>query len=88
MNTQLLIISALVGWCGTPWPHPWPWPRPEPDPDPWLIKVIGIVGGLLGGWAISQMADASLLSAVVGGWLGSVILSDLYGIARGGLKRG
>jgi hypothetical protein len=89
MYTQLLIVSALVGWCGTPWPRPWPWPWPPPgpDPDPWLAKVIGVVGGLLGGWLISQMAEPGLLSAVVGGWIGSVLLTDIIGLARGGLKR-
>lgn len=89
MTVQLFIVSALVGWCGTPWPRPWPWPWPPPgpDPDPWLTKVIGVVGGLVGGWVISQLVDPGLLSAAVGGWVGAVIFSDVYGLVMGGLKR-
>jgi hypothetical protein len=90
MSVPLLIVSALVGWCGTPWPRrwPWPWPPPGPDPDPWLTKVIGVVGGLIGGFVVGQLADPGLLAAVVGGWVGAVLLSEIYGLATPGLKRG
>lgn len=91
MNAQLFVLMALVGWCGTPWPRKWPWP-PPPDPDPWMNKVIGVVGGILGGWAISAMVgDAGangVITAAVGAWVGSNILNDIYGLATGGLKRG
>jgi hypothetical protein len=88
MSAQLFILSALVGWCGTPWPRPWPWPPPGPDPNPWLAKIIGVVGGLVGGWALGSMSDPGLLTAAVGGWVGAVVLTDIYGLATGGLKRG
>lgn len=93
MNVQVLILSILVGWCGTPWPRPWPfpWPPPTPDPNPWLSKAIGVVGGVVGGWAISTMAGGVIIegfvATVVGAWIGSVILNEAYGLATGGLQR-
>lgn len=93
MNVQFLVLSALVGWCGTPWPRPWPfpWPPPDPDPNPWISKFVGLVGGVAGGWLISTVAGVIItegfVAAVVGAWLGSRILSDVYGLAAGGLKR-
>ena len=98
MNVQLLVLTALVGWCGTPWPRPWPfpWPPPGPDPDPWLSKAVGVVGGIVGGWAITTMAGVvaegvvagGFVTAAIGAWVGSKILSEVYGLAKGGLKRG
>ena len=90
MNGQLLLLAALVGWCGTPWPRPWPWPWPGPDPgpDPWMSKIIGVVGGLVGGWALASMAGGdSLVATAVGAWVGSVLFNNIYGLATGGLKR-
>ena len=91
MNVQMLVVMALVGWCGTPWPRPWPWPWPPPgpDPDPWLSKVIGVVGGIVGGWAISTLAGADgFVAAAVGAWIGSKVFNEVYGLVIGGLKRG
>ena len=47
-----------------------------------------LVGSLIGGFVVGQLADPGLLAAVVGGWVGSVLLSEIYGLATGGLKRG
>ena len=93
MNWQLLILTALVGWCGTPWPRPWPFPwPPPPDPNPWISKVIGVVGGVVGGWAVSTVAGVIIVdgfvAAAIGAWIGSVILNEIYAVATGGLKRG
>ena len=94
MNVQLIVLSALVGWCGTPWPRPWPfpWPGPDPDPNPWISKVVGVAGGVVGGWLIGTIAGAIItdgfVAAAVGAWAGSIILSDVYGLVMGGLKRG
>jgi hypothetical protein len=95
METQLWVVSALVGWCGTPWPRPWPFPwppPPDPDPNPWISKVIGVVGGLAGGWAVTTLAGGvttdGFVVAAVGAWVGSKILSEVYGLATGGLRRG
>jgi hypothetical protein len=94
MNAQLLVLSALVGWCGTPWPRPWPfpWPVAGPTPNPWISKVIGVVGGVVGGWGVSTMAGGVItdgfVAAAIGAWVGSKILSDVYGLTTGGLNRG
>jgi predicted lipid-binding transport protein (Tim44 family) len=90
MNTQFLVLAAFVGWCGTPWPRrwPWPWPPPPPDPNPWISKIIGVIGGIAGGWALGSMGGAEGIVAVaIGAWAGSVFFNDLYGLATGGLKR-
>jgi len=57
VNFQLLVLWLLVGWCATPlliwWRFPIPGPGdPGPGPgEPWpIIKAIGVVGGLIGGW--------------------------------------
>jgi hypothetical protein len=90
MDEWLFVWWALVGWCGTvPRPRfPLP-PPPPPGPDPWY-RVAGVIGGLAGGWAFSQMfaagdASMALLAATsgVGALVGSMLVSDLYGMARG-----
>ncbi|MBA3687626.1 MAG: hypothetical protein H0W81_02130 [Chloroflexi bacterium] len=95
MTTAALIGWAIVGWCGTPFPRHWPWPPPPPpDGDPWIMKVIGIVGGIAGGWAFGQLFGADLDNAaglaltMFGAWSGSNILNDAYGMVRGGQARG
>lgn len=77
---------ALVGWCGTP-PRPWPWPWP---PDPWISKVIGLVGGVAGGWAYTQTFGAGgeidalgVAAGSVGAWVGATVLSNVYGLIGG-----
>jgi hypothetical protein len=57
MNLSLLVLWALVGWCGTV-PRRWPWPPPPPDPGPgpWLVsRITGIIAGVIGGWAFTQV---------------------------------
>lgn len=88
MDISLLAFWGLVGWCGTPWPRRWPFPWPPgPDPDPWIAKVIGVAGGILGGLAFGQFTDTSLVIGAIGAWAGSTILSEIVGLAQGGLKR-
>ncbi|MFL6228130.1 MAG: hypothetical protein ACJ741_05065 [Pyrinomonadaceae bacterium] len=52
MLFPLIVLWALVGWCGNE-PRrlvPTP-PKPEPGPD-WLVsRVIGAVAGVIGGFA-------------------------------------
>ena len=90
MDIGLAAWWIIVGWCGTV-PRPWPIPPrpPGPDPDPWF-RVMGVIGGLAGGWAFSQMfpggdASMALVAATtgVGAFVGSVLLSDVYGMVRG-----
>lgn len=62
MRLSLIVLWALVGWCGNEplvlvlrrrwWPIP-----PTPGPDPWPIlflpRIIGVVGGVIGGWVFT-----------------------------------
>ena len=93
MNWSLWVLWGAVGWCGTPWRR-WP-PPPPPDPDPWWWRVIGIVGGIIGGWAYTAIwaqgtGDMAIYAAAtcVGAVVGSVIVQDIAGLARGGAKAG
>lgn len=68
---------ALVGWCGNE--PKWP-PKPDPDPDPWLmIRVISVVGGLIGGYVFTQFMDGGLLVGAVGAFVGGRFLTDVAG---------
>ena len=94
MFFPLIALWALVGWCGTV-PRP-PFP-PQPDPDPWPIyfvaRVIGVVSGIVGGWAYSQVFLPSdpvpWRSAVfaattsVGAYVAANVITDIYGQIRG-----
>jgi hypothetical protein len=58
MSLSLLVLWALVGWCGTvPRRWLWPPPPPEPGPDPWWLfsRVIGVIAGIIGGWAFTHV---------------------------------
>ena len=95
MTALALLGWAVVGWCGTPWPRPWPWPPPPgPTPDPWLSKVIGVIGGIAGGWAFSALygvdvqSAAGLVLTFFGAAAGSVILNDAYGLVGRGQAKG
>lgn len=90
----LYALWALGGWCGTPYPG-W-WPRPHPDPEPWWrSKLIGVVAGVVGGWAFTQAfgpqpepwtSAVPAAATVVGAFVASRFLGDLYQIARGAGK--
>lgn len=76
MSTGYLLLSALVGWCGTLWPRWW-WPRPPrpvpPDPEPWWrTSVIAVVGGLVGGFLASEFLTLSVLPIAFGAFAGGV----------------
>jgi len=88
MNIALLVLWAADGWCGTPWPgHP----HPHPDPDPWWFRLVGLVGGVVGGWLFSAAWPAGNVEpatyAVVtslGAFVGGAVLRSFAGLARGG----
>ena len=87
MSVALLIFWGAVGWCGTPWR----WPVPPPPPPWWVIdRMVGIVGGVIGGWLFTQAWPLSqtdiglaVVASGVGAWVGATILHDLYGLIRG-----
>ena len=79
---------ALAGWCGTPWRR-FP-PPPPPGPDPWLVlRVVGIVGGLAGGWAFGSIFQSDPMPALtvyvaatsVGAFIGGRIFSEVASFA-------
>lgn len=87
MSAGLIALWVIAGWCGTP---PWPWPPPPgPDPWPWLRKIVGVVGGLVGGWGYLQLwpvdggvTGIDAAATAVGAFLGSILLSNIFGLIR------
>jgi hypothetical protein len=87
-DLPILVGWLLVGWCGTvPRPRP-PFPPTPPDPDPWwrstlLTGLVGVVGGVIGGWAFDQLFSADLGSAAgvlltfAGAFVGGRIANDI-----------
>jgi hypothetical protein len=92
---MLWVFWALVGWCGTPWPHRFiPRPPPPPDPDPWwYTKFGGVIGGILGGWVFDQVwpmagniSGIGVAATAVGAFVGAVLVGDAIGAIRGASK--
>ncbi len=95
MNVSLIILWALVGWCGTV-PRPFPRlpdpPLPIPEPRPCLVcgRVLGIVAGIVGGWAYTQLflpqdpvpVRSALYAAAtsVGAFVAASVVTDIYGL--------
>lgn len=92
MTLPLIVLWAFVGWCGT---GPRPRFPPPPEPDPWPIylvsRVIGIVAGIIGGWAYTQLflpqdpdpLRSGLFAATtaVGAFAVARVVTDVYGMA-------
>ena len=85
----LLLFSAALGWCGTPYPGWWrkkgppPPPPPdwflsiEPEPDPWRIPI-GIIGGVAGGLLMSSISGGESLAVVgLAAFAGGRILNEV-----------
>jgi uncharacterized membrane protein YeaQ/YmgE (transglycosylase-associated protein family) len=86
MNVAVVVLWALVGWCGTPWPRP-PIPGPLPPRGPWISKLIGVVGGVVGGWIFNQVwtvegawTGIDAAATAIGAWVGAVFLIQLFAI--------
>jgi hypothetical protein len=101
MSPSLIILWALVGWCGTvprPWWPPLPPPPDPPEPRPCLVcgKVLGAIAGIIGGWAYTQVflpqdpipARSALYAAstAVGAFVVARVVTDVYGLISN--KRG
>ena len=61
---MLYALWALGGWCGTPYPGWWRHPHPDPDPWWWIMKVVSIVGGILGGLLVENIIAGADRGAV------------------------
>ena len=94
MSLSLLIFWGVAGWCGTPWPRRWPLPPPPPPAPKWFInRIVGIVGGVVGGllfnqaWPVQEFQGSLGLAVVasgVGAFIGSLFLQDILGRFFGG----
>ena len=84
-----LAFAAAMGWCGTPYPG---WfleylrrkkkPSPPSPPEPWkqdfLNPVIGILGGVAGGYLASTGFGAENIAAIgLAGFAGGRIGSEV-----------
>ena len=86
----LFALWALVGICPDWWPWRWPKRWPPPPPPPWW-RVIGLAGGILGGYIFSRVFDAGAIrseavyaaSTAVGAYVGSVVLQSIVGALAG-----
>ena len=77
--TTLAVLWALVGWCGTV-PKKFPIPPPQPDPWPWKDTLIGIIGGIAGGFLVhSGLNIQEMAGTGFGALAGGRILSDIAG---------
>lgn len=79
-----LILAGMGGWtgddwCPTPPRPPWPWPW-------WLRKVVAVLGGIGCFYLIGPRlgAPVDVVSAVLLGAVGGVVLTGLAGLAGGG----
>jgi hypothetical protein len=93
MSPALFALWAIVGWCGTPYPRWWWRVPPPPDPEPWWrSRLIGVVAGIIGGWAFTQVFGprpepwtvVPAAATAVGAFFASRLVGDLYGLVRGG----
>lgn len=79
MEPITFVYWALVGWCGTPWPRRWPVPPPPPEPW-WRSALLGVIGGIIGGWAFgSALGMDGMVASSFGALAGGRILNDIAG---------
>ena len=91
MNLGMIIFWAAVGWCGNELRRP---KRPYPPPPPWLSVILGVIGGVIGGWALSRLLSGDdallrgdLLTTGVGALVGGIVFSSLPSLFGGRLAR-
>lgn len=96
MSVSLILLWALVGWCGNePKPFPrLPDPLPKPEPRPCLVcgNILGAIAGILGGWGFTQVfsgGDLNVKSGLyaattsVGAFVTARVVTDIYGFVSG-----
>ena len=68
-----LVLWALAGWCGTPWG--------VAGSGSWISRgLIGIVGGIIGGFLVTQlMPNEHVAASVFGALATGRVLSDIVG---------
>ena len=91
--TTLILFSAAMGWCGTPYPGWW-WaffrwrrPSPPPPPDPYrafsnpMPGILAIIGGIAAGYGMHAVMPEEGYAAVgLAAFAGGRILSDIGGL--------
>ena len=93
---QTYLIVAIVGWCGTGWPHRFPGGGGGGDPEPgWPDKWCPMCGGIVG--AVSAVILVAVLGSAVesaglggliafsffAGSFGNSLVGNIAGMARG-----
>jgi hypothetical protein len=79
-----LVLSGLVGWCGTP-----PKPRPPIPKDPFVGFIGGVAGGLLVYWALGfegTPTATQFFAIAIGAFAGGRVLSDIVDFVLPGRK--
>jgi len=79
MGTAVMwVFWGLAGWCGT---KP---PRPLPGPNPFKRIIVGVVGGLIGGflfnWAFpfeGTLTGLDVAPTLLGAWIFGKVLYDV-----------
>jgi hypothetical protein len=75
---EQLLYYAFVGWCGTPHGGKIPIPKKGPtDPEPWKIILMGILGGLAGGYLANIGLNGDIVSSSFGALAGGRVVSDI-----------
>jgi hypothetical protein len=94
----IVLFSAALGWCGTPWPWWWrrkpPLPPPPPDwtqyfqtnPISWNT-LTGIIGGVIGGLIMNGLAGSEQITSIgLVAFAGGRIVTDLVNTVRNAMK--